>query len=193
MSILTSERRHRWTLFLVGYGVPLIILAITGGISYNEFGTPGFCFLSLANWLPLSFIVPLMTASSVINRIAKLDYCRLDSAWQLSLTFLSVWQRLFTTGWSEKFSTQSCSTGRSFGETKFRYRQLQQWIIKINFSGNVKFLAAMFPAMLAWGVAAVCQFSDPLDKASAYCNVVFGFLTVSEYICMEDILKCHYS
>lgn len=54
-----EKSRIRWY-YLIAYGLPLVIVAVTGSIFPHEYGTDRYCWLRADNYIIYSFVGPVI-------------------------------------------------------------------------------------------------------------------------------------
>lgn len=79
IEVFEAERsRVRW-FYAFGYGVPLVIVAISAGVDYTGYGTDTHCWLRTDNYFILSFVIPaalVVLINIVMLSIAVYMMCR---------------------------------------------------------------------------------------------------------------------
>lgn len=79
IEVFEAERsRVRW-FYAFGYGVPLVIVAISAGVDYTGYGTETHCWLRTDNYFILSFVIPaavVVLINIVMLSIAVYMMCR---------------------------------------------------------------------------------------------------------------------
>lgn len=67
-----EKSRIRWY-YLIAYGLPLVIVAVTGSVFPQEYGTDRYCWLKADNYIIYSFVGPVIIVILVNSCI---DTCK---------------------------------------------------------------------------------------------------------------------
>lgn len=69
-----EKSRIRWY-YLIAYGLPLLIVAVTGSIFPHEYGTERYCWLRADNYIIYSFVGPVIVVIVVSFAVLIKEMC----------------------------------------------------------------------------------------------------------------------
>lgn len=81
-----EKSRIRWY-YLIAYGLPLVIVAVTGSIFPHEYGTDRYCWLRADNYIIYSFVGPVIVVILVRKEIYYFYYDENCNAFSLTAEF----------------------------------------------------------------------------------------------------------
>lgn len=85
-----EKSRIRWY-YLIAYGLPLLIVAITGSIFPHEYGTDRYCWLKADNYIIYSFVGPVIVVIVVrFSNFLRETIILILFSLQLNLIFLTM-------------------------------------------------------------------------------------------------------
>ncbi|XP_066468999.1 adhesion G protein-coupled receptor E5 [Tiliqua scincoides] len=59
VQVFKTHSLNHWHIFLVGYGLPAVVVCITAAVNKEGYGTESYCWLSFANGFLWSFLAPV--------------------------------------------------------------------------------------------------------------------------------------